>query len=423
MKVLVVDDELSVRLYLEQVLLRDLEFVSVVQADSLTAARAVLADGDVDVVLIDLHLDHTAEDGLVLVKEVRESFRAVPIVVSGSQDHAAVRDAMKCGAWDYVVKEEIAERVAPLLRNLHQHQELEQEVRVLRARRDQPIAGLVGSSDAMQKLRADLARVAKSDRAVLVRGETGSGKELVARAVHDLSSRSSELFLALNCGALPDALVESELFGHERGAFTGAIKDRPGRFELAEGGTIFLDDIDDVPLSMQVKLLRVLQNRTVERLGGTRTVPVNVRIIAGSKRDLKSLVNEGKFRDDLFYRLNVIPINLPPLRERPEDIPVLMDHFLRRFFRRKNEDVPPVSDAVMQAFTRYNWPGNVRELENACERIAQTCTCGTVRVGCVSASILFRAGAHPSEPGILLGGQLATFIQASGSHRFRENPQ
>src|SRR5262249_47848314 len=187
---------------------------------------------------------------------------------------------------------------------------------------------------------------------------------------------------------------------HERGAFTGAIKDRAGRFELADGGTIFLDDIDDVPLSMQVKLLRVLQNRTVERLGGTRTVPVNVRIIAGSKRDLKQMVADGKFREDLYYRLNVLPVALPPLRERREDIPVLMEYFLERYFRRAGEGAPHISDAVRQAFLRYSWPGNVRELENACERIAQTCNCGTVRVGCMSASILFRAGSQPVDPKI-----------------------
>jgi two-component system response regulator AtoC len=174
---------------------------------------------------------------------------------------------------------------------------------------------------------------------------------------------------------------------------TGAIKDRPGRFELADRGTIFLDDIDDVPLSMQVKLLRVLQNRTIERLGGTRTVSVNVRIIAGTKRDLRQLVHDGKFREDLYYRLNVLPVALPPLRERRDDIPMLTDHFLQRYFRRNGEGDPQVSDAVRQAFMQYDWPGNVRELENACERIAQTCGCGTIRVGCVAASILFRPGA------------------------------
>src|SRR5262245_55263216 len=238
--------------------------------------------------------------------------------------------------------------------------------------------------------------IAGSDSTVTITGESGTGKEVVATLIHQTSRRKHRPFVAVSCALFSEALIESELFGHERGAFTGAIKDRPGRFELADGGTIFLDDIDAVPLGMQVKLLRVLQNRTVERLGGTRTVPVNVRIIAGSKRDLKQMVAEGRFREDLFYRLNVLPVALPPLRERREDIPVLMEHFLQRYCRRSGGDPPQISDAVRQAFLRYSWPGNVRELENACERIAQTCTCGTVRVGCMSASILFRAGAQPA---------------------------
>jgi DNA-binding NtrC family response regulator len=254
---------------------------------------------------------------------------------------------------------------------------------------------VVGKSAKMRAVFEFLRIIGNSDSTVLVTGESGTGKEVTATLVHQNSQRRHHPFVAVSCALFSETLIESELFGHERGAFTGAIKDRPGRFEMAEGGTIFLDDIDDVPLSMQVKLLRVLQNRTVERLGGTRTVPVNVRVIAGTKRDLKQLVADGKFREDLFYRLNVLPVSLPPLRERPEDIPVLMDHFLQRYFRRRNEDVPAVSDAVKQAFMRYSWPGNVRELENACERIAQTCTCGTVRVGCMSASILFRAGGQP----------------------------
>jgi two-component system response regulator AtoC len=235
-----------------------------------------------------------------------------------------------------------------------------------------------------------------SDSTVLIMGESGTGKEVVATRVHENSRRSHRPFVAVSCALFSETLIESELFGHERGAFTGAVKDRPGRFELAESGTIFLDDIDDVPLSMQVKLLRVLQNRTIERLGGTRTIPIDVRVIAGTKRDLKQLVAEGKFREDLYYRLNILPIVLPPLRERREDIPVLMEHFLQRYFRQRNEVVPAISDGVMQAFMRYSWPGNVRELQNACERIAQTCSCGTVRVGCLSAGILFRAAAPPS---------------------------
>jgi DNA-binding NtrC family response regulator len=236
-----------------------------------------------------------------------------------------------------------------------------------------------------------------SDSTVLITGESGTGKEVTATRIHQNSRRGHHPFVAVSCALFSETLIESELFGHERGAFTGAVKDRPGRFELAEGGTIFLDDIDDVPLSMQVKLLRVLQNRTIERLGAIRAVPVNVRVVVGTKRDLKQLVAEGKFREDLYYRLNVLPVTLPPLRERPEDIPELMEHFLARYFQRKNEPVPAISPAVREAFARYPWPGNVRELENACERIAQTCSCGTVRVGCLAAGILFRASAQPPK--------------------------
>jgi two-component system, NtrC family, response regulator len=258
---------------------------------------------------------------------------------------------------------------------------------------------VVGQSARMRAVFEFLRVIGNSESTVLIIGESGTGKEVTATLIHQNSRRKHHPFVAVSCALFSETLIESELFGHERGAFTGAIKDRPGRFELAEGGTIFLDDIDDVPLSMQVKLLRVLQNRTVERLGGTRTVPVNVRVIAGSKRDLKQLVSEGKFREDLFYRLNVLPLTLPPLRERREDVPVLMQHFLTRYFRRRNEDVPAISEAVKQAFMQYSWPGNVRELENACERIAQTCSCGTVRIGCTAASILFRAAASAAPGG------------------------
>jgi transcriptional regulator with PAS, ATPase and Fis domain len=271
---------------------------------------------------------------------------------------------------------------------------------------------VVGRSGRMRAVFEFLRVIGNSDSTVLVTGESGTGKEVTATLIHQSSRRKHHPFVAVSCALFAETLIESELFGHERGAFTGAIKDRPGRFELADGGTIFLDDIDDVPLSMQVKLLRVLQNRTVERLGGTRTVAVDVRIIAGSKRDLRQMVADGTFREDLFYRLNVLPVALPPLRERREDIPMLMDHFLERYFRRRGEDVPPVSEAVTQAFLRYGWPGNVRELENACERIAQTCTCGTVRVGCMSATILLHAGA--ARPDIAaLAPKIAPPIEAA----------
>jgi transcriptional regulator with PAS, ATPase and Fis domain len=214
--------------------------------------------------------------------------------------------------------------------------------------------------------------------------------------IHHASPRRHRPFVAVSCALFSENLIETELFGHERGSFTGAIREKAGRFELAQGGTIFLDDIDDVPLSMQVKLLRVIQNRVVERVGGTRTIPVDVRIITGSKRDLRQMVAEGKFREDLFYRLNVLPIVLPPLRERREDIPVLTDAFLRRFYRQRSEDMPEVSPVVRQIFQRYDWPGNVRELENACERIAQISTCGAVRLGCIAAGLAFGATSVPA---------------------------
>ena len=257
---------------------------------------------------------------------------------------------------------------------------------------------VVGRSARMRAVFDFVKVIADSDSSVLITGETGTGKELVANLIHQSSARRNKPFVPVSCAILSETLIESELFGLERGAFTGAIKDRPGRFELAQGGTIFLDDIDDVPLSMQVKLLRVLQNRVVERLGGTRQIPIDVRVITGSKRDLRGLTGEGKFRDDLFYRLNVIPINLPPLRDRREDIPILVEHFIQRYFRDRGEEVRSVSSAVLQAFMRYPWPGNVRELENACERIAQTCTCDTVRLGCVPVSVLFHKYAEAQQP-------------------------
>jgi transcriptional regulator with GAF, ATPase, and Fis domain len=257
---------------------------------------------------------------------------------------------------------------------------------------------VVGHSPRMRAIFDFVKVVSRSDSSVIITGESGTGKEVIANVLHYSSPRRHQPFVAVSCALFSETLIETELFGHERGAFTGAIKDKPGRFELAQGGTLFLDDIDDVPLGMQVKLLRALQNRQVERVGGTRTIPVNVRVITGTKRDLKQLVAEGKFREDLYYRLNVLPIVLPPLRERRDDVPVLMDFFLRKFARERSIDVPELSPVVVHAFERYRWPGNVRELENACERMIQTCTCGTVRVGCMAAGMLFAAGETGDVP-------------------------
>ena len=272
------------------------------------------------------------------------------------------------------------------------------------ARREEPVAQAIttrggqagedgflqGRSPRMRALTEFIRIIHGSDSTVLLTGESGTGKEVTAGLIHRSSRRRARPFVPVSCALFSDTLIESELFGHERGAFTGAIKDRPGRFELAEGGTIFLDDIDDIPLAMQVKLLRVLQNRTVERLGGTRTIPVNVRVIAATKHDLAHRVAEHLFREDLDYRLNVIPITLPALRDRREDIPDLMQVFIDRSARRQGVDAPAVPDGVREAFHRYDWPGNVRELENACERVVQTCFCGTIGTGCLSVEMLTR---------------------------------
>jgi transcriptional regulator with PAS, ATPase and Fis domain len=255
---------------------------------------------------------------------------------------------------------------------------------------------VVGSSARMREVFDFVNVIADGDSSVLITGESGTGKELIANLIHHSSARRHRPFVAVSCAILAETLIESELFGHERGAFTNAVRERPGRFELADGGTLFLDDIDDVPLTMQVKLLRVLQTRSVERLGSVRATPIDVRVLTGSKRDLRKLVAAGSFREDLFYRLNVIPIHLPPLRERAQDIPILAEHFLERFFTEKRQSPKPLSPAMLDAFTRYSWPGNVRELENVCERIAQTCICDMVVAGCVPAGILLHGGARSS---------------------------
>jgi transcriptional regulator with GAF, ATPase, and Fis domain len=258
----------------------------------------------------------------------------------------------------------------------------------------------VGNSPRMRAVFDYLRVIADSDSNVLITGETGTGKELVANLIHHASNRRARPFVPVSCATFSDNLIESELFGHERGAFTGAVKDRPGRYEIADKGTLFLDDVDDVPLEMQVKLLRVLQNRTIERVGGNRAIPIDVRTITGSKRRLKHMVRDRTFREDLFYRLNVIPIFLPPLRERREDIPILAEHFLERYYSMRGQKRRPLSPTVLQAFVRYPWPGNVRELENACERIAQTCSCSAVKIGCVPMSVLFHKSTGTPPPTI-----------------------
>jgi len=233
---------------------------------------------------------------------------------------------------------------------------------------DLPFEEIVGKSEALLRVLREIERVAPTDSTVLIYGETGTGKELIARAIHNLSARKSGAFVKLNCAAIPTGLLESELFGHERGAFTGAVTQRSGRFELADRGTMFLDEIGEIPLELQPKLLRVLQEREFERLGSTRILRTDARLIAATNRDLKAMVERQKFRSDLYYRLNVIPIRVPALRERPEDIPLLVRHFVQQFSRRNSRVIDSIPSETMAALARYDWPGNIRELQNVIER-------------------------------------------------------
>jgi formate hydrogenlyase transcriptional activator len=263
-------------------------------------------------------------------------------------------------------------------------------------------AGIVGQSSALREVLQQVEMVAGTDTTVLLLGETGTGKELIARAIHDRSRRKSRALVKVNCAAIPGGLLESELFGHERGAFTGAITQKIGRFEVADQGSLFLDEIGDIPLELQPKLLRVLQEREFERLGSTTTRKVNVRVVAATHRYLEEMIRENQFRSDLYYRLNVFPIYIPPLRERPEDIPPLVRHFVHDFARRMNKDVNAISSETMEALVRYPWPGNIRELQNVIERSVVVHRQGklSIRKCCVSIGAMFRrtrASENPSR--------------------------
>jgi Nif-specific regulatory protein len=268
----------------------------------------------------------------------------------------------------------VAEAVSRMREQIEEEQNLIKENERLRRRLDDNYkpANIIGNCGSMRLIYEQIAQVADSSATVLIRGETGTGKELVAHAIHSCSPRAKNAFIAVNCAALPDSLIESELFGHEKGSFTGATSQRKGRFELANGGTIFLDEIGDIPTNTQMRLLRVLQERYIERVGGTSSIPVDVRIIAATNRDLEKAIAEGKFRDDLYYRLNVFPINMPPLRERRSDIMLLADHFVEKYNRVYNKKIKRISTAAINMMMKYHWPGNVREIENCIERAVLT---------------------------------------------------
>jgi DNA-binding NtrC family response regulator len=366
-KIIVVDDELSIRESLKGWLQQD--GYQVETAAGGLEALAKSAERRFDIMLIDVKMPEM--DGLTLLKKIKETDPDIAVIMMTA--HGAIQDAveaMKLGAYDYLLKPFDLEEFSLTVEKLVQMLTLAMENLILKER----VAAitrfekLVGQSPAMVKLFEAIVDVAQTDATVLITGETGTGKELVARAIHTQSSRCYAPFIAINCGAFTEHLLESELFGHEKGAFTDAQYTKKGRLEMANAGTLFLDEVGDISMKMQIDLLRVLETREFSRVGGTATLRSDFRVIAATHQDLQEEIQKKTFRRDLFYRLNVIHLQVPPLRERPEDIPLLAQHFLWRYATETNKKIDSIQPEAMEAMRRYPWPGNVRELENAIER-------------------------------------------------------
>jgi two-component system C4-dicarboxylate transport response regulator DctD len=367
-KVLIIEDDPDVALGCEQAL--QLEGIAAECAGSAEAARRRLGRDFPGVVVSDIRLPGL--DGMAFLRELLALDPQLPVVmITGHGDVTMAVQAMKDGAYDFIQKPFAPEYLVDVVRRALEKRRLVMEVRDLRhqlEQRDQLEGRLIGRGPGMEKVRALVSGLADSAADVLIHGETGTGKELVARCLHEASARRKGNFVAINCGGLPETLFDSEIFGHEAGAYTGAAKRRIGKIEHASGGTLFLDEIETMPVAMQIKLLRVLQERTLERLGSNTSIPIDCRVIAATKCDLLELSAKGGFRNDLYYRLSVATINLPPLRERREDIPLLFEHFLLQAAARHNRPVPDTPAGRIQQLMGYTWPGNVRELRNVADR-------------------------------------------------------
>jgi two-component system NtrC family response regulator len=328
-------------------------------------ALVTVRENAVDIVLSDFKMPRmSGVELLEAIKEINPSVQVIIMTAYGTVESAI--EAMKLGAADYITKPIDLYRLQVLIRNIVERKQLVSENRLLRQQLSErfSVEGIISESSGMSRVLNVAGRVADSNASVLITGETGTGKELIAKSVHFSGSRHDKPFVAVNCAALPDNLLESELFGHEKGAYTGADRQRKGRFETADGGTLFIDEVGEIPLSLQVKLLRVLQEKTFERIGSSTPLKANARIVAATNRDLEAMVREGTFRQDLFYRLNVVSIRIPPLRDRREDIPPLAELFVRRFASENNKRIAGISREAMDTLMKYSYPGNVRELEN-----------------------------------------------------------
>ncbi len=385
--ILVVDDEPNYLIVISELLKE--ESYEVLTAQSGEDGLKIVEETDLDLVLTDMRMPGMG--GLEFLKAIKKYNKDLPVIMItafGEVEKAVV--AMKAGAYNYLAKPFNNEELLVNIRKAIEHYSLLRENLRLRgeAKIRYGFASIVGKNSRMQEIYQLIEKVAPTTASVLVTGESGTGKELVARAIHINSPREKAPFISVNCAALPETLLESELFGHERGAFTGATSLRKGRFELADNGTLFLDEIGDIPLSLQAKLLRVLQERNFERVGGVKPIKVDVRIITATNRDLKDEVDKGTFREDLYYRFNVLHIHLPPLRERPDDIPMLTEHFISKFAKLLNRPKLKISGDALRYLTGLPWEGNVRELENTIERAAILCSDEVVQVGDVHPGIV-----------------------------------
>lgn len=359
-RILAVDDEPNMRRLLE-ITLRQAGHQALLAADGREALEILRREG-ADLVVSDLNMP--GMDGIKLLAAMREEGMETPlIIVTAKGEVESAVTAMKLGAADYILRPFDLDTLEIAMTRALSVEKLKTENRFLRAEAERDFGNMVGESAPMQQLQMAIRQVAPEKATVLIAGETGTGKEVTAHSIHRLSPRHENLFVAVNCAAIPAEMMESELFGHERGAFTGAVKERLGKFEVADGGTLFLDEITEMPVALQAKLLRALQEGVIERLGGNRPISVDIRVIAATNRDPQQAVRDGRLREDLYYRLNVFRLDLPPLRERSDDIPKLARHFLAR----RNVSI---TDAALEALQGYAWPGNVRELENVLERAA-----------------------------------------------------
>ena len=367
MRLLVIDDESHQRELLTDYLRKQKHDV-VSAADGQEGIERLQIEG-AEAAFVDMRMPRM--DGLAFIKKALEIFPDLAVVVMtayGTVESAV--EAMKAGAFDYLLKPIDLEHLGLIIEKIKNQNRLIAENRYLKRKLeevDRP-DGIIGESKIIKKLLSEISRIAQSDATVLIRGESGTGKELVARAIHFASSRAQGPFLAINCTSLPETLLESELFGHERGAFTGAVARHLGRFELADKGTIFLDEIGDISQAIQAKLLRVLESKSFQRLGGGKDIFADIRILSATNRDLESAIKEGKFREDLYYRLNVVPVTIPPLRDRREDILPLIEHFIETYNKKNNKNITGITPKAKDLLLNHRWPGNVRELENLIER-------------------------------------------------------